>query len=143
MKSVEKEIETRSSGNADVKHLTEMKGLGPVNSATIVSEIGDIGQFDSALKLESYGGKCPDMTGSGGKSHPRGITRVRSYLSNAAYENAVSLVTHRNGEFYDLFTREMGSKLLNALSVKLPDAIRSRSIEIVTTKKLELKRKKH
>ena len=72
MKSVEKEIETRSSGNADVKHLTEMKGMGPVNSATIVLEIGDIGQFDSALKLESYGGKCPDMTGSGGKSHPRG-----------------------------------------------------------------------
>ena len=39
--------------------------------------------------------------------------------------------------------REMGSKLLNALSVKLPDTIRSRGIEIATRKKLELKRKKH
>ena len=43
-----------------------MKGMGPVNSATIVSEIDNIDQFDFALKLESYGGKCPDVTGSGG-----------------------------------------------------------------------------
>ena len=88
-----------------------MKGMGPVNSATVVSEIGDIKQFDSALKLQSYGGKCPDMTGSGGKSYPKGITKVRNaYLSNAVYESAVSLVVHRNSEFYNLFTRELEKK---------------------------------
>ena len=84
LKEIEREIETGPSGNPDVKHLTEMKGIGSVNSATIVSEIGDIKHFDSELKLQSYGGKCPDMTGSGGKSYSRGITRVRnSYLNNA------------------------------------------------------------
>ena len=68
----------------------------------------DISPFDSALKLQSYGGKCPDMTGSGDKSYPKGITKVRnSYLSNAAYESAVSLVVHRNEEFYNLFTGEL------------------------------------
>ena len=111
LKRVEREMETRSSDNSDVRHLTEIKGIGPVNAAIIVSEIGSIKQFDSAVKLQSYGGKCPDITGSGGKTHPAGITRVRNkYLSNAVYESAVSLVTHRSGEFLDLFNRELVKK---------------------------------
>ena len=69
-------------------------------------EIGNIGQFGSALKLQSYGDKCPDMAGSGGKNHAVGIARVRSeHLGNVSYESAVSLVLHRNREFYNLFTR--------------------------------------
>jgi transposase len=100
MKGIENEIKSRSSGNEGIKHLTDLKDMGPMNSAIIVSEIGNIDQFDSALKLESYGWKCPDMTGSGGRSYPKGITRVRNaYLINAAYENAASLVVHRNTEF--------------------------------------------
>ena len=46
-----------------------------------------------------------------GKSYARGITKVRnSYLSNAAYESAVSMVAHRNEEFYNLFNRELEMK---------------------------------
>ena len=87
LKMIEKEIESRSSESEDIKHLAGMKGMGSVNSATIVPEIGNIDQFDSALKLQPYGGKCPDMAGSGVKSYPKGITGARnSYLGNAAYE---------------------------------------------------------
>ncbi len=94
-----------------MNNLTEMRDIGCVNVTGIISEIEDIKQFASATKLQSYGGKFPDMTGSGGKSYPVGITRTRNrYLSNAAYESAVPLVTHRNKEFYDLFTREIGKK---------------------------------
>ncbi|MGC8497775.1 MAG: hypothetical protein ACP5NL_07265 [Thermoplasmata archaeon] len=39
--------------------------------------------------------------------------------------------------------RELGSKLLSALSITLPKAIQSRGIKITTRKKLELKRKKY
>ena len=88
LKMIEKEIESRSSESEYIKHLTGMKGIGPVNSATIVPEIGNIDQFDSTLKIHSYGGKYPDMTGSGGNSYPKGITRVRnSYLRNVAYDS--------------------------------------------------------
>ena len=31
------EFRSRSSGSEDIKHLTKLKGMGPVNSATIVS----------------------------------------------------------------------------------------------------------
>lgn len=48
------------------------------------------------------------MNGSGGKSNAKGITKIRNeHLSNAVYESAVSLVNHRNKEFYELLTREI------------------------------------
>jgi transposase len=111
LKTIEKEILTRSQGDQHILHLTEMKGIGTVSAATIVSEIGSIEQFESAVKLQSYGGKAPDMSGSAGKVHARGISRTRnSHLSNAIHESAVSLVLHRNHEFYELFTRELMKK---------------------------------
>ena len=88
-----------------------MKGIGTVTAATIVSEIGSIEQFESAVKLQSYGGKAPDMSGSAGKIRANGISRTgNSHLSNAVHESAVSLVLHRNHEFYELFTRELMKK---------------------------------
>ncbi len=111
LKGVEKEIGSRSEGNEHLDNLSDMKGIGTINAATIVSEIGSISQFDSVARLQSYGGKCPDMSGSGGKSYATGITRIRNeHLSNAVHESAVSLVLHRNHEFYELFNREMGKK---------------------------------
>ena len=63
-----------------------MRGMSVVAAARIVSEIGSIDQFDSALKLQSCAGSCPDMTKSGGKSHSKGLTKVRNeYLSNAVH----------------------------------------------------------
>ena len=53
LKGIENEIESGSSGNMDIDHLTNMKDIGPVNAISIVSEIGSRRQFDSALKLES------------------------------------------------------------------------------------------
>ncbi|OWP56613.1 MAG: hypothetical protein B2I17_05925 [Thermoplasmatales archaeon B_DKE] len=120
-KKHKKEIEDRiiklTEDDENVKNIDDMKGIGPVNAASIVSEIGDIEQFDSALKLQSYGGKVPSMSGSGGKDHATGISTVRNaYLSNSAYESAKSLVYHKNEEFLMLYEREIqkGKKVKQA-----------------------------
>lgn len=120
-KKHKKEIEDRiiklTEDDENVKNIDDMKGIGPVNAASIVSEIGDIEQFDSALKLQSYGGKVPSMSGSGGKDHATGISTVRNaYLSNSAYESAKSLVYHKNKEFLMLYEREIqkGKKVKQA-----------------------------
>ncbi|MFG1519383.1 MAG: transposase [Thermoplasmataceae archaeon] len=85
-----------------------MKGIGTVHAAAIVSEIGETDQFDSALKLQSYGCKVPMIAGSGGKSHAIGMSKIRNpYLSNAVHECAVSVVTHKNEEFLGIFNREI------------------------------------
>lgn len=46
LKRIEREIEAGSSWNEDIKHPTGVKDMGLVNSATIVSEIDDLKQFD-------------------------------------------------------------------------------------------------
>ncbi|EQD58197.1 transposase, partial [mine drainage metagenome] len=56
LKEIEEKILKLAENDEDVKNIDDMKGIGPINAAAIVSEIGDIGQFDSALKLQSYGG---------------------------------------------------------------------------------------
>ncbi len=108
LKEIEEEILKITESDENVKMIDDMKGIGPVNAAAIVSEIGDIKQFDSSLKLQSYGGKAPRMSGSGGKDHATGISRIRnSYLANSVYESARSLVFHKNDEFLMIYEREM------------------------------------
>ena len=79
-----------------------------VYAASIVSEIGSIEQFDSALKLQAYRGKSPNIKGSGGKVVATGVSKIRNpHLSNTVYESSVSLVAHRTPEFLAIFNREM------------------------------------
>ncbi len=52
--------------------------MGKASSAAIVSEIGDIEQLDSHIKLESYGGISPDTRGSAGKITTKGVTKIRN-----------------------------------------------------------------
>jgi len=105
---IEEKIIQGTGKNGDAKNIRDMKGIGAVSAASIISEIGEISQFDSAMKLQSYGGKVPIMTGSGGKIHATGLSKIRNpYLSNTVHECAVSLVTHRNEEFLYIFNREI------------------------------------
>ena len=103
-----KKIESMSANNSDIDHISTIRGMSVVSAATVVSEIGDIGQFDSPIKIQSYGGKAPDLTGSGGKVTAVGVSKVRnSQLLNTAYESAMSLVKRRTPEFHDRFQREI------------------------------------
>lgn len=75
---VQKEIESRSDGNSDIENISSIKGIGTLSAACIVSEIGNISQFSSAMKLQSYGGKSPDITSSAGKKYATGVTKIRN-----------------------------------------------------------------
>lgn len=108
LKEIEDKIEDIGHQNTDIRNISDMRGMSVVAAARIVSEIGSIDQFDSALKLQSYAGRCPDMTGSSGKSYARGLTRVRNeYLSNAIHESSIKLVKYQNREFLNLYLREI------------------------------------
>ncbi len=106
--NIENKINEISNNNNDIRNINDIMGIGKVNAVTIVSEIGNIQQFNSSRNLQSYGGKAPLMEGSGGESHAVGISRIRNlYLSNAVYECSISLVNHKNREFLDIFNREI------------------------------------
>ncbi len=109
LKKIEGKIIESTKDNDDVRRVDDIRGIGLVNAAAIVSEIGDIGKFDSVLKLQSYGGKAPMMKGSGGKDRTTGLSKARNpHLSNSVYESAVSLVNNKNKESLEVFNREIG-----------------------------------
>ena len=111
IKGVEGEIRERMSENTDVKNISDIHGIAMTSAAVMVAEIGSIGQFSSAVKLQSYGGKSPNITGSGGKIHSSGSSKIRNpHLSNSTYECAVSLVLHRTPEFLEVYQREIAKK---------------------------------
>ena len=95
LKRIDDEIRKRAADRKDVKLLDDMKGVSIVAAASAVSEIGHIGQFETAEKLQAYGGKSPRTSGSAGKSQSHGVARARnSHLARTAYTVAVSLVDH-------------------------------------------------
>ena len=94
IKDVEREIRERMSANNDVKNISDIYGIAMTSAAVMVAEIGSIGQFSSAVKLQSYGGKSPNITGSGGKIHSSGSSKIRNpHLSNITYECAVKCLS--------------------------------------------------
>ena len=103
-----------------MKLLDDMKGVSTVAAASAVSEIGDITQFETAEKLQAYGGKSPKTGGSAGRTSSYGVDRARnSHLAHTAHNVAVSLVKHNVPEFKAIYDREMarGRKNTQALFI--------------------------
>lgn len=81
-------------------------GLGPVSSASILSEIGDIGRFPSWQKLLAYAGLDPRVYQSGtmeskGRMNKKGSVVLRRTLMNAA-----EYLLCCNAVFYDYYRKK-------------------------------------
>ena len=108
LEGVKEEVERRTYDNEQVKNISSTIGISELSAAAIVSEIGNIKQFDFPNKLQAYEGKSPNIKGSGGRVTATGVTKVRNlYFSNTVYESSISLVAHRNHEFLSVFNREI------------------------------------
>ena len=108
LRRIDDEIRKKAADRKDVKLLDDMKGVSTVAAAFAVSEIGDIKQFETAEKLQAYGGKSPKTEGSGGKSRSYGVDKARnSHLARTAHMVAVSLVKHNVPEFRAIFDKEI------------------------------------
>ena len=89
----EKELEPlaqRSPHAQTIAGLQAMRGIKLITAATIVSEIGDIGRFQTARQLMAYAGLIPSEHSSGGRVRRGGITKcgnghLRRVLVEAAW----------------------------------------------------------
>lgn len=98
------EIERRIEGNATVQFIDGITGVSTVAAASIVSEIGDIKQFDTPDRLQSYGGGYPNVRESAGKKGMAVQCRaVNHYLRGTVGKCAKSTVASRNSEFAAVF----------------------------------------
>ena len=105
--TVESHIRKRVADDEDVKRLDDIPGIDTVQAATIMAEIGNIDQFESAMKLQSYGGVTPSDYGSADSYISRHSSVSNHYLATAVSRSAVTLVLHNTREFKDVYDREM------------------------------------
>lgn len=109
---VEKEIDKLVESHADLKSdceiLDEIPGIGMVVATTVLSEAGDLRQFDSSRQLAGFAGLDPVTRESGtsvkspGLTTRRGNARIRRVLANAAW---ASTRTKADNPFKTTFNR--------------------------------------
>lgn len=89
----EKELEPlaqRSPHAQTIAGLQAMRGIKLITAATIISEIGDVGRFQTPRQLMAYAGLIPSEYSSGGRVRRGGITKcgnghLRRVLVEAAW----------------------------------------------------------
>lgn len=105
IKQAEVTIRALSKGNANVKRLKTIPGIGEFFARLIDAEIDDISRFRSAKKLAAYAGIVPSTYASGGKTyHGRIIKQGNKWLRWAFIEAVTPAVAH-DPELKELYQR--------------------------------------
>jgi transposase len=89
IKDLDKELARRTEGIRGVELLRTIPGIGPIRSATIYAEIGDVHRFPSRKSFASYTGLVPTVRSSGESTHLGDITRTGSRPLRSALVEAV------------------------------------------------------
>ena len=116
IKTVEKEIE--SIYNHCNCFLHTINGIGIVSAAVILSEIGNINNFDNPKKLVAFAGLDPSVAQSGNyeSSHNKMSKRGSPYLRRAIWNCAV-VAAQKNPVFQSFFLkkRSQGKNYMTAI----------------------------
>lgn len=80
IRRLDREIEDKGRGLKGFENITSIKGIGPKGGAILLSVIGDIRDFESSKKLESYFGIVPRVRNSGDHINQGRITKQGSKL---------------------------------------------------------------
>ena len=109
IKALDKEIERQFENIPNT--LTSIKGIGPVLSAGIIAEVGDINRFDNQAKLAKYSGLAwkQHQSGTFTGQNTRMIKTGNRYLKYYLCEAAMSLVScdAEYRHYYDLKYKEV------------------------------------
>ncbi len=109
IKALEKEIERQFENIPNT--LTSVPGIGPVYSAGIIAEVGDINRFDGQARLAKYAGLVwtQHQSGTFEAQHSRLIKSGNRFLKYYLCEAANSLVRcdTEYRRFYDLKYKEV------------------------------------
>lgn len=116
IKEAEATIKALSKGNANVKRLKTIPGIGEFFARLIDAEIDDIGRFRSAKKLAAYAGIVPSTYSSGGKTYHGRIIKQGNKWLRWAFIEAVAPAVASDPELKALYQR-LGAKGSNRAKV--------------------------
>ena len=108
--------------------LTRLYGLGPVNTAHILGEVGDVARVRSQHHFASYNGTVPTVAGSGGPATPRIDIKGNRKLNHAIHIAAVTQVRSATSAGHAYYVRKLAEaktekEAMRALKRRISDAI--------------------
>jgi transposase len=93
IKELEQQLSEMTADVDAVDLLQTIPGVGPVRSATIYAEIGDINRFKNSKALANYTGLIPSVRSSGDSIHTGGITKNGSRpLRHTLVEASINVI---------------------------------------------------
>lgn len=123
IKRLDREIEEKGQGLRGFENITSIKGIGPKGGAILLSVIGDIKDFESSKKLESYFGIVPWVRNSGDHVSQGRITKQGSKLGRTTLVQCTLIAIRYSPylkKFYLRYKQRKGSgKAIIATSRKM------------------------
>ena len=108
--------------------LTRLFGVGPVTTARVMGEVGDVARFRARHHFASYNGTAPTESSSAGPGAPRVNTKGNRKLNHAIHIVAVTQVRSTTSAGHAYFRRKLAEgktekEAMRALKRKISDAI--------------------
>jgi transposase len=129
----ELERQLKAAVSATPTGLVRIFGVGPISTARILGEVGDVARFRSRHHFASYNGTAPADTGSGGVVVHRVNFKGNRKINHAIHMVAITRVRNdTSGQAYYLRKQAEGKtqkEALRALKRKISDAIYRQLVE--------------
>jgi transposase len=111
--------------------LTEVFGVGPVVSATVIGDVTDVSRFPSWDHFAAYNGTAPVEVSSGNRKIYRLSRRGNRRINHAAHMAAVTQIRHRHSDGRAYYDRKLAEgkthkEALRCLKRRISDAIFAR-----------------
>ena len=117
IKETEATIKEQSKGNANVRRLKTLPGIGEFFARLIDAEIDEIGRFRTAAKLAAYAGLVPSTYSSGGKTYHGKIIKQGNKWLRWAFVEAVAPAVSSDPDLKEYYERLKATKGPNRAKV--------------------------
>ena len=109
-------------------NLPRLYGVGPITTARMLGEVGNVSRFESRHHFASYNGTAPTDKGSAGPPIPRVNTKGNRKLNHAIHIVAVTQIRQKNSVGRAYFLRKVAEgktekEAIRALKRKISDVI--------------------
>ncbi len=132
LKEVNREL--KQAVAAAPTRLTSLFGVGPVTTARVLGEVGDVARFRSRHHFASYNGTAPTESSSGGPGAPRVNTKGNRKLNHVIHIVAVTQVRSPGCAGHAYYRRKLTEgktekEAMRALKRRISDAIYRQLVE--------------
>ena len=124
--AINRQIKTRVKATKTT--VTAVFGFGPITTARMIGDVGDVSRFKSRHHFASYNGTAPTVWGSGGPSKPAVNPKGNRKLNHAIHIAAVTQVRSTTSAGHAYYARKIvegktHNEAMRALKRRISDTV--------------------